>query len=110
MKKWFVLVLIMLILVGCNKKASEPVTTVTDTESLQSFTLEEIAQYNGKDSNKAYIAVEGIVYDVTDHKEWKKGEHNGYQAGVDLTEAILNESPHGKKVLEECPIVGKIIE
>lgn len=110
MKKWIILVLILVTLVGCNKKESEPVTPVTDIESLQSFTLEELTQYNGKDGNKAYIAVEGLVYDVTDHKEWKNGEHNGYLAGVDLTKPLLEESPHGRKVLEECPLVGKIIE
>ena len=75
----------------------------------QTFTLEELAAYNGKDGQPAYVAVNGVVYDVTNVPEWANGEHkNGLTAGQDLTDAITNQSPHGLSVLESLPVVGKL--
>ena len=72
------------------------------------FTVEELAQYNGKDGQSAYVAVEGVVYDVTDVPQWAGGEHNGYAAGQDLTDEIENVSPHGTGVLAGLPVVGTL--
>ena len=74
------------------------------------FTTEELATYNGKDGQPAYVAVNGVVYDVTDVPEWANGEHANGQltAGQDLTEEITNESPHGLSVLDDLPVVGTL--
>lgn len=74
------------------------------------LTLEELSQYDGKDGNPAYVAVDGVIYDVTDVPQWKNGEHNGYFAGQDLTDIIKNESPHGVSKLNGVPVVGKLAE
>lgn len=66
------------------------------------FTLEELALYNGKNGQPAYIAVNGTVYDVTDVGVWKNGDHNGYEAGKDLTDFF----PHDTSRLEYGEIVG----
>ncbi|RRD92678.1 cytochrome B5 [Clostridiales bacterium COT073_COT-073] len=71
------------------------------------FTVEELAKYNGKDGAKAYVAIDGVVYDVTEVKAWKEGMHNGFEAGQDLTEAI-QKAPHGTAKLEGLPVVGKL--
>ena len=73
------------------------------------LTLDQLKQYDGKNGNPAYVAVDGIIYDVTNVKAWKNGEHNGYSAGNDLTDIIKNKSPHGVKNLEGLPIVGKLV-
>lgn len=73
------------------------------------LTLDELAQYNGKDGQPAYIAVDGVIYDVSDLPRWANGEHNGFEAGQDLTEEIDNESPHGRGVLERADVVGILI-
>ena len=94
--------------------------TTTDTASANAtadaaangtleLTLEQLKQYDGKNGNPAYVAVDGIIYDVTNVKAWKNGEHNGYSAGNDLTDIIKNKSPHGVKNLEGLPIVGKLV-
>lgn len=80
------------------------------TNELQIFTVEELAKFNGKDGNPAYIAIDGIVYDVTDHPAWKDGGHNGFEAGQDLTEAIKNESPHGIGKIADLTPVGALEE
>ena len=83
---------------------------VQSSSEMATFTLEELSQYNGKNGAKAYVAVDGVVYDVTDVPAWKNGEHkNGLTAGKDLSKEILS-SPHGKKVLENLPVVGKLVK
>jgi len=74
------------------------------------LTLDQLKQYDGKNGNLAYVAVDGIIYDVSNVAKWKNGDHNGYSAGNDLTDIIKNVSPHGVKNLEGLPIVGKIVD
>ena len=117
------LVIALIAFSGCSKPEEstpvEPVepTTVNATEEpmeaaseLKEFTLDELAQFNGENGNPAYVAVDGIVYDVTNVPAWKNGMHNGNTAGQDLTDVIMNQSPHGPKVLEKLDVVGKIVE
>jgi len=101
------LVVLVLMPSGCGPQ--EPPETAPPEEELE-LTLEELAVYNGKDGNPAYVAVEGIIYDVSGSALWKDGEHNGFQAGRDLTDGIMNESPHGTKTLERMPRVGRIVQ
>ena len=82
--------------------SSSPATT-------KNFTLDELAQYDGKNGNDAYVAVEGIVYDVTNAAKWQNGNHYGVQAGTDCTTAI-SRSPHGTSVLDGLSIVGTLAE
>ena len=73
------------------------------------LTLDQLKQYDGKNGNPAYIAVDGVLYDVTNVGQWKNGGHEGYSAGNDLTDAIKNSSPHGTSKLKGVPVVGKLI-
>lgn len=75
----------------------------------KTFTREELAKFNGQNGQPAYVAVAGTVYDVSASPAWKDGKHNGHEAGVDLTDALLNQSPHGDKVLKGLPVVGKLV-
>ena len=73
---------------------------------MKKFTWEELAQYNGKNGNPAYVAYKGRVYDVSASFLWKDGNHQVlHSAGVDLTVA-LEQAPHGVGVLERFPVVG----
>ena len=74
------------------------------------LTLAELAKYNGKDGQPAYVAVDGVIYDVSGYAKWKNGDHNGYSAGNDLTEIIKTKSPHGVAKLKGVPGVGKLID
>jgi predicted heme/steroid binding protein/uncharacterized membrane protein len=67
-----------------------------------------LAEQNGQDGKKAYVAVEGRIYDVTTSKRWPKGKHmNRHPAGSDLS-AELKAAPHGADVLERFTQVGEL--
>lgn len=101
MKKLW-LVLLLTFLVGCE-------TEGVSEEDLFEMTITELAEFDGEDGAKAYIAVDGFIYDVTNSDAWNNGMHNGYQAGQDLSEGI-NASPHGKSFLERVPKVGILVD
>lgn len=104
-----VLVAMLIILAACGEgSTTQPSSTTDETVSKLELTVEELAQYNGKDGNPAYIAVDGVIYDVSDVPQWKDGEHNGFSAGNDLTEEIKTISPHGVSKLKGLPVVGAL--
>ena len=74
------------------------------------MTLAELADYDGRDGRRAYVAVNGTVYDVSDSPLWAKGLHPpDHQAGHDLTEE-LTRAPHVRAVVERFPVVGTLDE
>lgn len=74
------------------------------------MTLTELSGYDGKDGRRAYLAVNGTVYDVTDSRRWIGGQHPpDHQAGQDLTEELAR-APHVRSVIERFPVVGTIEE
>lgn len=75
----------------------------------KSFTVTELAKFTGKDGARAYVAYNGIVYDITDEKTWKGGSHKGNDAGIDITDK-LNKIWHGPKVMKKHPVVGKLVK
>lgn len=83
--------------------------SMTESNELPTFTLAELATFNGENGQPAYVAVAGVVYDVSNHPRWQTNEHNGNVAGTDLTEAI-KKAPHGTSKLKDLPVVGKLAE
>ncbi|QOX64521.1 hypothetical protein FRZ06_14815 [Anoxybacterium hadale] len=76
-------------------------------ERLPIFTLEELAQYNGRQGRPAYVAVNGIVYDVTGFSTWGQGFHYDMVAGTDVSEVSLR--CHNHAILERLNIVGRLV-
>jgi predicted heme/steroid binding protein len=75
------------------------------------YTVEELAQYDGKDDNQCLVAVDGDVYLIEGFALWQMGEHlpSGGRArcGLDLTE-VIDESPHGRSKLQLLKKVGTL--
>ncbi len=72
------------------------------------MTREELARHDGRDGRKAYVAVNGSIYDFTGSTMWVDGDHQGaHQAGRDLTEE-LKSAPHVRAVIERFPVVGRL--
>jgi len=125
MKKLFIvlalaMVLIMSVLGGCSnqeqpkepqnqEQENEQEQTANEPEGSLEISMDELAKYNGKDGNPAYVAVDGIIYDVTDHPNWNEGMHGKVSAGQDISQ-MLKDAPHGYSKLEGLKAVGKIVE
>lgn len=107
--KYFLLFVFILTLLSsaCAPQALPQNNTAESGTSLE-FTSEELAKFNGENGAKAYIAVDGVVYDVTEVPFWKGGKHNGFVAGKDLSKEIKTVSPHGTSKLDDVPVVGTL--
>ena len=116
MKKYLkiirILVIAVLIVSGCTANPDSELSNeeIKDTDgTIKSYTVDELAEYNGKDGNPAYVAVNGIIYDVTDVEAWTGGTHNGNMEGKDVTDAIT-KAPHGESTLKDLEIVGELVD
>lgn len=74
------------------------------------LSLAELGQCDGQEGRPAYIAFRGAIYDVSDSRLWKNGNHlNRHPAGIDLTE-VLSQAPHGDDKVMAMPRVGTLLE
>jgi predicted heme/steroid binding protein len=74
------------------------------------LSLAELGQYDGQEGRPAYIVFHGTIYDVSDSRLWKNGNHMGrHPSGVDLTE-VLSQAPHGEDKVMAMPRVGNLLE
>ncbi len=72
------------------------------------FNVEELTYFNGTEGRPAYVAIENVVYDVTEYASWAEGMHFGILAGTDATEEF--DACHKRTFLETMNIVGKLVE
>lgn len=73
------------------------------------LTINQLSKYDGKSGNPAYVAVNGVIYDVTDNAAWAAATHFGLTAGKDLTNEFA--SCHaGQTILNKLKAVGKLIQ
>lgn len=75
--------------------------------SVKEFTIEELAKYDGSSGNPAYVAVNGIVYDVSLSPSWGGGTHFGIYSGKDLT-TQFNSCHKMSQILNKLPKIGVI--
>lgn len=95
-----------------SQQSSTVATTSETTQSIsaptvvtaKTFTLTELAKYDGKNGNPAYLAVDGDVYDLS--AVFQEGKHFSHFAGKELTNAFY--SRHAKSALAKYPIVGTL--
>ena len=73
----------------------------------RTITKEELRMHDGTKA-PAWVAIDGIVYDVSKSFQWIHGKHQDrHWSGIDLT-GELRDAPHGKGVLERFPKIGKL--
>ncbi|RPF47859.1 putative heme/steroid binding protein [Hydrogenoanaerobacterium saccharovorans] len=84
-------------------------TNSPQIDTIRTFTEAELSKYNGRNGNPAYVAVNGIVYDVTNNAAWGGATHFGLVAGTDVTSQFA--SCHaGQPILSKLKVVGKMVE
>ncbi len=95
--KFSIFLLIALVLVACN---------TSNNDELRTFTLDELAQYSGVNGGTTYVAVDGIVYDVSD--VFESGYHQGLLLGGTDATSVFASSPHSQAFLDELTQVGTL--
>ncbi len=76
-------------------------------EREKEFTLLELSKYDGTGGNPAYVAINGIVYDMSLNSAWGGGMHFGLYSGKDLT-TQYNSCHSMTQILNKLPKVGII--
>lgn len=93
-----------------QQKSSESIKASTAYKSdLRQFTIEELAQYDGSMGNPAYVAINGIVYDVSLESTWGGGTHFSLYAGQDLTNQFNACHAGRTEAVSRLPRVGLLI-
>ena len=85
-----------------SKKSSEDSDETSSEETLV-LNQHELAEFDGQGDNKAYIAVNDVIYDVTD-QEIKDGYYGDYKVGVNTLYNVLLLGED--EALKDLPIVG----
>jgi predicted heme/steroid binding protein len=82
-----------------------------DTENFveKEFTLEELAEYNGTNGKPPYVAINGIVYDMSHIRPWASGTHFGLTAGNNLTAQFMGCHRGAQSVLDKLIPVGRLV-
>lgn len=81
-----------------------------DVDLSKGLTGAQLAIFDGNESRKAYVAVDGKIYDVSESRLWKDGSHmKRHKAGADMTSAMA-DAPHGREVMERVPEASVLIE
>ena len=75
---------------------------------LPSYTKAQLALRNGQDKPEVWVALHGVIYNVTPSRLWKQGKHYEHWAGQDLTDE-LKDAPHTEKVFDKFTVIGKLI-
>lgn len=72
----------------------------------RTFTRAELSRYNGLNGMSAYVAVNGVIYDLT--PVFSQGMHFNHLAGQDLTGAFLRQ--HIPAALSGYQVAGRLGE
>ena len=76
-------------------------------ENLTIYTRFQLALRNGQDREEIWVAYKGLIYDLSNSRLWRNGQHYEHWAGQDLSEE-LKDAPHTEKVFEEMEVVGRL--
>lgn len=76
-------------------------------DSTKEYTRAQLALRNGQDKPEIWVAYQGLIYDVTMSRLWRKGQHYEHWAGQDLTEE-LKEAPHNANVFDKFVVIGRL--
>ena len=81
----------------------------TTKNDLPAYTRAQLALRNGQDRDDIWVAYQGLIYDVTRSRLWKRGNHYEHWAGQDLTAELERDAPHTIHVLDKFTVVGHLV-
>lgn len=74
-------------------------------EETKTYTTQQLALRNGQDREEIWVALDGVIYDVTTSRMWRDGKHYEHWAGQDLSDE-LKDAPHSRDVFNKFKTVG----
>lgn len=77
-------------------------------EYLPTYTRSQLALRNGQDKPEIWVCYDGIIYDLSESRLWRKGMHYEHWSGQDLTEE-LKDAPHTHSVFEKFKKIGRLL-
>jgi len=77
-------------------------------EELPQYSKSQLALRNGQDKPEIWVAYKGVIYDVSESRLWRRGQHYEHWAGQDLTDE-LPDAPHTDEVFERFKAIGKVV-
>lgn len=80
------------------------------TSNQRFFTAQELTTFDGKNGRPAYVAVNGIVYDVTNNRAWAAATHFGLISGKDYTQEFASCHAGQQSILAMLPVVGRLMQ
>jgi len=73
------------------------------------YTRAQLALRNGQDKPEVWVALNGLIYNVSISRLWRNGKHYEHWAGQDLTDE-LKDAPHTEKVFDKFTVIGRLKE
>ena len=74
---------------------------------LPQYSKSQLALRNGQDKPEIWVAYNGIIYDVTESRLWRRGQHYEHWAGQDLTPELA-DAPHTYEVFGRFTAIGQL--
>lgn len=94
---------------NANQPQVPPIPPLPNQPANQrTFTIQELTNYDGKNGRPAYVAVNGLIYDVTNNRAWAAATHFALTAGKDYTKEFASCHAGQQSILATLPIVGRI--
>lgn len=78
-----------------------------NADLLPVITRAQLALRNGQDKPEIWVALRGLVYDVSSSRLWRNGKHYEHWAGQDLTDE-LKDAPHNENVFDKFKVIGRL--
>lgn len=85
-----------------RSKAVSNITAAAAAGATETFNAETLKAFDGRNGQPAYVAVDGVVYDMS--RVFIDGMHHGFAAGQDQSAAFHGKHP--ESYLKNLPVVG----
>ncbi len=96
-------------IVSNNRKAGQ---VAVASVAHHPVTAAQLARADGKNGRNCYVAIDGTVYLIKDFSLWQDGKHVSSKGlaycGADLSK-VIDQAPHGRKILDLLPRVGPLV-
>jgi predicted heme/steroid binding protein len=85
-----------------------PSHNATPDTALPVYSRSQLALRNGQDRDEIWVAYQGLIYDVSRSRLWKRGNHYEHWAGQDLTRELDHDAPHNANVFDKFTVIGRL--